>query len=70
MSDATNAESNDPTSENAAPGRSAKKSLAVNLGVYTFARLALVVVIAAVIVASVYSSVSRSRYSWPRFSRC
>ncbi|MDZ7929880.1 MAG: DUF4229 domain-containing protein [Rhodococcus sp. (in: high G+C Gram-positive bacteria)] len=50
MSDATNAESNDPTSGNAAPSRSAKKSLAVNLGVYTFARLALVVVIAAVIV--------------------
>lgn len=50
VSDATNAESNDPTSGNGAPGRSAKKSLAVNLGVYTFARLALVVVIAAVIV--------------------
>lgn len=50
VSDATNADSNDPTSENAATGRSAKKSLAVNLGVYTFARLALVVVIAAVIV--------------------
>ncbi|MGF0312899.1 DUF4229 domain-containing protein [Rhodococcus sp. 06-412-2C] len=50
VSEATNADSSEPTSGNAVPGRSAKKSLAVNLGVYTFARLALVIVIAAVIV--------------------
>ncbi|WP_420030471.1 DUF4229 domain-containing protein [Rhodococcus ruber] len=45
-----NADSSEPTSGNAVRGRSAKKSLAMNLGVYTFARLALVIVIAAVIV--------------------
>ncbi|MDI9897700.1 DUF4229 domain-containing protein [Rhodococcus sp. IEGM 1381] len=50
VSEATNADSSKPTSGNAVPGRSAKKSLAVNLGVYTFARLALVILIAAVIV--------------------
>ncbi|MFI8566627.1 DUF4229 domain-containing protein [Rhodococcus sp. NPDC078407] len=50
MSDATNADSSEPTSGNATPGASAKKSLAVNLGVYTFARLALVIAIGAVIV--------------------
>ncbi|MDV6263550.1 DUF4229 domain-containing protein [Rhodococcoides yunnanense] len=50
VSEATNADSSEPTSGNAVPGRSAKKSLAVNLGVYTFARLALVILIAAVIV--------------------
>ncbi|OZE20651.1 hypothetical protein CH256_24260 [Rhodococcus sp. 05-2254-6] len=50
VSDATNADSSEPTSGNGAKGRSAKKSLAVNLGVYTFARLALVIVIGALIV--------------------
>ena len=50
VSDATNADSSEPTSGNATPGTSAKKSLAVNLGVYTFARLALVIAIGAVIV--------------------
>ncbi|MBY4129457.1 DUF4229 domain-containing protein [Rhodococcus fascians] len=45
-----NSDSSEPTSGNAVPKGSAKKSLAVNLGVYTFARLALVIVIAAVIV--------------------
>ncbi|OZF35875.1 hypothetical protein CH294_15185 [Rhodococcus sp. 14-2483-1-1] len=50
VSEATNADSSEPTSGNVVPVRSAKKSLAVNLGVYTFARLALVIVIAAVIV--------------------
>ncbi|OZC97716.1 hypothetical protein CH275_25210 [Rhodococcus sp. 06-235-1A] len=52
MSEATNADNSEPTSGNAAKGRSAKKSLAVNLGIYTFARLALVIVIAAVIFGS------------------
>lgn len=50
VSDPTNADSSQPTSRNGAPVRSAKKSLAVNLGVYTLSRLGLVVVIAAVIV--------------------
>ncbi|WP_082520714.1 DUF4229 domain-containing protein [Rhodococcus sp. Leaf278] len=50
VSEATNADSSEPSSGNAVPARSAKKSLAVNLGVYTFARLALVIVIAVVIV--------------------
>lgn len=50
VSEAMNADSSDPTSGNSVSGRSAKKSLAVNLGVYTFARLALVIVIAAIIV--------------------
>lgn len=50
VSDATNADRSDPTSGNPTPGRSAKKSLAINLAVYTFARLALVIVIAAIII--------------------
>lgn len=50
VSEATNPDDSEPTSGNAEPDRSAKKSLAVNLGVYTFARLALVIAIALVIV--------------------
>ncbi|MFY2789894.1 DUF4229 domain-containing protein [Rhodococcus sp. MALMAid1271] len=50
MSEATNADNSEPTSGNALNGRSPKKSLAVNLAAYTFARLALVIVIALAIV--------------------